>query len=91
MAAESSPKLNTENIEMLPTYRVLKFGLALFAAAGLFALTTVAPLAQSSQLPSPTGHISDPANVIDPPTRTRLETLLANLKDKTKIELYVAL
>src|SRR6185369_4725944 len=91
MAAESSPKLNTENIEMLPTYRVLKFGLALFAAAGLFALTTVAPLAQSSQLPSPTGHISDLANMMDPPTRTRLEALLANLKDKTKIELYVAL
>ena len=74
---------------MLPTYRVLKFGLAVFAAAGLVALTTVAPLAQS-QLPSPTGHISDLANAIDPQTRNRLETLLANLKDKTKIELYVA-
>ena len=85
------PKPNTENIQMLPTYRVLKFGLALFAAAGLFALTTVAPLAQSSQLPSPTGHISDLTNVMDPQTRARLETLLTNLKDKTKIELYVAL
>lgn len=74
---------------MLPTYRILKFGLALFAAAGLFALATVAQLAQS-QLPSPTTHISDLSNVIDPQTRTRLETLLANLKDKTKIELYVA-
>jgi uncharacterized membrane protein YgcG/tetratricopeptide (TPR) repeat protein len=68
----------------------LKFGLAVFAAAGLFALATVTPLAQS-QLPSPTSHISDLSNVIDPQTRTRLETLLANLKDKTKIELYVAL
>ena len=76
---------------MLPTYRVLNFGLALVAAAGLFALTTVTPLAQSSQLPSPTSHISDLANVIDPQTRTRLETVLANLKDKTKIELYVAM
>ncbi|HEY3579769.1 MAG TPA: TPM domain-containing protein [Pyrinomonadaceae bacterium] len=76
---------------MLPTYRRLNFGLALLAAAGLFALTTVTPLAQSIQLPSPTSHISDLANVIDPQTRTRLETVLANLKDKTKIELYVAM
>src|SRR5690242_16761054 len=85
-----SPKLNTETSRMLPTYRVLKFGLALFAAAGLFALTTVAPLAQSIRLPSPTGHISDVSNVMDAQTRNRLETLLANLKDKTKVELYVA-
>lgn len=76
---------------MLPTYRRLNFGLALLAAAGLFALTTVTPLAQSIQLPSPTTHISDLANVIDPQTRTRLETVLANLADKTKIELYVAM
>ncbi len=76
---------------MLPTYRRLNFGLALLAAAGLFALTTVTPLAQSIQLPSPTSHINDVAGVIDPQTRNRLETVLANLKDKTKIELYVAM
>src|SRR6185369_2339712 len=85
------PKLNTENIEMLPSYRVLNFGLAVLVAAGLFALTTVTPLAQSKQLPSPTSYVSDVAGVIDPQTRSRLETLLANLKDKTKIELYVAM
>jgi tetratricopeptide (TPR) repeat protein len=84
------PKLNTETIEMLPTYRLLNFGLAVIAAAGLFALSTVTPLAQSTQFPSPTSHISDLAGVIDPQTRSRLETLLANLQDKTKIELYVA-
>src|SRR6185369_10687712 len=76
---------------MLPTYRRLNLGLALFAAAGLFALTTVTPLAQTSQLSSPTSHINDLAGVIDPQTRTRLETVLANLKEKTKIELYVAM
>lgn len=91
MAAETSPKLNTENIEMLPTYRVLNFGLAMAAAVALFALSTVTPLAQSGQLPSPTSHVSDLAGVIDPQTKTRLETLLANLKEKTKIELYVAM
>lgn len=76
---------------MLPTYRVLNFGLAVLAAAGLFVLSTVTLLAQSGQLPSPTSHITDVGGVIDPQTKTRLETLLANLKEKTKIELYVAM
>jgi uncharacterized membrane protein YgcG/tetratricopeptide (TPR) repeat protein len=91
MAAESSPKLNTENIEMLPTYRVLNFGLAVLAVATLFTLSTVTPLAQSSQLATPASYITDPAGVIDPQTKTRLEGLLANLKEKTNIELYVAM
>ncbi|HEX5836166.1 MAG TPA: TPM domain-containing protein [Pyrinomonadaceae bacterium] len=76
---------------MLPTYRVLNFGLAVLAAVGLFVLSTVTLLAQSGQLPSPTSHISDAAGVIDPQIKTRLETLLANLKEKTKIELYVVM
>jgi len=63
----------------------------MLAAAGLFALTTVSPLAQSNQLASPASYISDPAGVIDPQTKNRLESLLANLKDKTKIEFYVAM
>jgi tetratricopeptide (TPR) repeat protein len=92
MAAETSPKTqHGKNIEMLPTYRVLKFGLAVLAAAGLFALSTATLLAQSGPLPSPTSHISDVAGVMDPQAKTRLETLLVNLKDKTKIELYVVM
>ena len=78
---------------MLPSYRLLKFGLALLAAAGLFALTTVSPLAQSSlasQVAAPSTHISDPAGILDQKIRTQLEGLLANLKDKTKVQLYVA-
>ena len=75
---------------MLPTYRVLHFTPAVFAAAVLFFLTTVTPLAQTNQLPSPTSYITDPANVIDPQIRTRLESMLAGIKEKTKIELYVA-
>ena len=76
---------------MLPSYRQLKFGLALVAAAGLFALTTVSQLAESSQASqAPTTHISDPGGVIDQKIRVQLEGLLANLKDKTKVALYVA-
>lgn len=63
----------------------------MLAAACLFALSTVTPLAQSGQLPSPTSHISDLAGVIDPKIKTQLEGLLANLKEKTQIELYVAM
>ena len=85
------PNSTRKNIEMLPTYRVLNFGLAVLAAVGLFVLSTVTLLAQSGQLPSPTSHISDAAGVIDPQIKTRLETLLANLKEKTKIELYVVM
>ncbi|HSK64496.1 MAG TPA: TPM domain-containing protein, partial [Pyrinomonadaceae bacterium] len=78
---------------MLPSYRMLKFGLALLAAAVLFTLTTVSPLAQSSQPSqsgSPTAHISDPAGLMDQMIRNQLEGLLANLKEKTKVQLYVA-
>ena len=85
------PNSTRKNIEMLPTYRVLNFGLAVLAAVGLFVLSTVTLLAQSGQLPSPTSHISDAAGVIDPQIKTRLETLLANLKEKTKIERYVVM
>lgn len=74
---------------MLPSYRLLKFGLALLAAAGLFTLTTVSPLAQSRQA-TPTTHISDPTGIIDQKMREQLEGLLTNLKDKTKVQLYVA-
>jgi len=91
MTAESSPKTQHGNIEMLPTYRVLNFGLAVLAAVSLLAFSTVTPLAQSGQLPSPTSHISDLAGVIDPQTKTRLESLLANLKEKTQIEFYVVM
>ncbi|HEX5887604.1 MAG TPA: TPM domain-containing protein, partial [Pyrinomonadaceae bacterium] len=76
---------------MLPTYRVLNFGLAVLAAVTLFLLSTVTPLAQSSQLAAPASYVTDSAGVIDPQTKTRLEGLLANLKEKTKIELYVAM
>src|SRR5205085_3616494 len=76
---------------MSPVCRLCKFGLAAIAFAALLGAATVNPLAQSNQLPSPATHISDPAGVIDPQTRSRLESLLSALKDKTKIELYVAM
>jgi uncharacterized membrane protein YgcG/tetratricopeptide (TPR) repeat protein len=76
---------------MLPLHRTCNFAVGLFVAVALFLVITATPLAQSNQLPSPTTHISDASSLLDPQTRSRLETLLANFKEKTKIELYVAM
>lgn len=57
----------------------------------VFLLSSVSLIAQSnSQLPAPTAHINDFAGVVDASTKNRLEGLLQNLKDKTKIEFYLA-
>src|SRR5829696_5043059 len=75
---------------MTPSYRVLQRLLAIFPAVVLFLLLSVNPLAQSGKLPAPTSYVSDFAGVIDAKTKSRLETLLQNLKEKSKIDLYVA-
>src|SRR5215208_5177241 len=75
---------------MTPSYRVLQRLLAIFPAVVLFVLLGVNPLAQSGKLPAPVSYVSDFAGVIDAQTKSRLETLLQNLKEKSKIDLYVA-
>ena len=47
--------------------------------------------AQNTQLPKPSGYVNDFAEVIDGSTKQRLETILANLKQRTGIEFFVAL
>ena len=42
-----------------------------------------------SPLPPPTSFVNDYANVIDPATKTRLETILKNLRDEHDIEFAV--
>ena len=54
------------------------------ARAAAFAQAAVSPL------PAPTGHVNDYANVIDPATEQRLETILTNLKTVGNIEFAVA-
>src|SRR6266849_6842093 len=46
--------------------------------------------AQSTKLPQPRGYVNDFAEVIDAATEQRLETILANLKERTGIEFFVA-
>ena len=64
--------------------------LCLFACS-VFLLAGTRLQAQSKvQLPSANGHVNDFAGVMDAQTKSRLESLLQNLKEKTKIDFYVA-
>ena len=60
--------------------------LALIALSHAFAVG----LAQD-KLPQPSGHINDFAAVIDPAGKQRLETILENLKQRTDLDLVVAI
>ncbi|HSE17070.1 MAG TPA: TPM domain-containing protein [Pyrinomonadaceae bacterium] len=71
-------------------YRALKRVLTVIPAVGLFLLISANPFAQSQKLPAPGSYVSDFAGVIDADTKARLESLLQALKEKSKVELYVA-
>jgi tetratricopeptide (TPR) repeat protein/uncharacterized membrane protein YgcG len=75
---------------MTTIYRALRYSLVLLLAVGLFLLMNVSPRAQSNQRLAPSGHINDFAGVIDAQTKSRLENLLLNLKQKTNVDFYVA-
>jgi tetratricopeptide (TPR) repeat protein len=75
---------------MLPSYRVIKDLLTVVPVLALFLVISVNPLAQSTKLPAPATHVSDFAGVLDAQTKTRLDNLLQKLKEKSKIEFYVA-
>ncbi|HEX3251630.1 MAG TPA: TPM domain-containing protein [Pyrinomonadaceae bacterium] len=76
---------------MTPSYRLLTRLFTLIPAVGLFLLVSANPFAQSTKLPAPSTHVSDFAGVIDNDTKTRIESLLQKLQEKSKIELYVAI
>ncbi len=61
----------------------LFLGLLVLCAAHAHAQTAKSPL------PAPTGFVNDYANVIDPATKQRLETILTNLKHQQDIEVGV--
>lgn len=76
---------------MIPSYRLLTRLLTLTATVSLFLLVSANPFAQSTKLPAPSSHVSDFAGVIDNETKSRVESLLQRLQEKSKIELYVAI
>ncbi len=77
-------------IKMTRTYRASRYLLTAILAGGLFLLLQANPLAQSNKLPAPKTHVSDLTGIVDAQTRTRLEGVLERLKDKSKIDFYVA-
>ena len=76
---------------MTRSHRSLTRLLTLIPAVGLFLLISANPFAQSTKLPAPTTHVSDFAGVIDNETKSRLDSFLQKLQEKSKIELYVAI
>jgi uncharacterized protein len=74
-----------------PNKRTFAFT-AILALVLTFSAGTLFVQAQTTQspLPAPTGHVNDYANVIDPITKKRLETILENLKQRAQIEAAVA-
>ena len=75
---------------MTRSYRRLMRLLTLIPAVGLFLLVSANPFAQSPKLPAPSSHVSDFAGVVDNETKSRIESLLQKLQEKSKVELYVA-
>src|SRR5215213_6130935 len=85
------PHSQMEHNDMTRSYRALKRLLTVIPAVGLFLLISANPFAQSNKLPAPSSYVSDFAGVMDADTKTRLETLLQGLKEKSKVELYIAI
>jgi tetratricopeptide (TPR) repeat protein len=72
-------------------YRALSFTLPLAITCFVSLLCGTQLQAQTTgQLPAPTSQINDFAGVVDAQTKGRLESILLNLKDKTKVEFYIA-
>src|SRR5467141_4150402 len=71
---------------------MLRTRLVLFTMAFVLLVSARGPAnaqATQSPLPQPTGHVNDYAGVIDGATKTRLETMLANLDRQQQIQFAV--
>lgn len=97
MARESSPTRSEPIPDLISNYAgimkashaSLRFFLIAILVAGALGLANINQSAQT-QYPAPTAHVNDFANVLDANTRERLETVLQNLKAKSKIYFYIA-
>jgi tetratricopeptide (TPR) repeat protein/uncharacterized membrane protein YgcG len=76
----------------LSDHRKLQIALLAVGALLFFISLGTNPSAQNkAQFPAPVGRVNDLAGVLDGETKQRLETILENLKQRKKIEFYLAL
>ncbi|HMG73943.1 MAG TPA: TPM domain-containing protein [Pyrinomonadaceae bacterium] len=71
-------------------HRAIVLVVILFVTA-LFWSATNAGVSAQDRLPRPTGHINDFAAVLDAATMDRLEKILENLKQRTQVDLVIAI
>src|ERR1700730_1693576 len=68
----------------------LRYWFPVLIVSGMLLLSSSNQLAQTKpRLPLPTGHVSDLAGVLDAKTKEHLESLMENLKQRSKIDFYV--
>jgi tetratricopeptide (TPR) repeat protein len=64
--------------------------LLILSIAALFWIGAGSGVSAQGKLPKPNGHVNDFADVLDAATRTRLEKILENLKERTGIDFVIA-
>jgi tetratricopeptide (TPR) repeat protein len=68
----------------------LRYWIPALIVSGIILLSSSNQLAQTKlRLPLPTGHVNDLAGVLDAKTKEHLESLMENLKQRSKIDFYV--
>jgi tetratricopeptide (TPR) repeat protein/uncharacterized membrane protein YgcG len=76
----------------LTKHRKLQLALVVVAATLFFISLGEDPTAQNrQQFPAPVSRVNDLAGVLDEATKQRLETILENVRQRKKIEFYLAL
>ena len=74
-----------------PCHRVLKLVLLITVIFAFLFCTVANPFAQTKlRLPSRSGHVNDFAGVVEESTKQRLESILANVKQRSGIEFDLA-
>src|SRR5690242_14120525 len=88
----STPRLMIKALTMLMRimYSRCWYVRPLIIACAICTMVSVLRAQTANQFPSPTNHVNDFAGVIETPVKNHLETLLTGLKEKTKIDFYVA-
>ena len=77
-------------MKLLRNLRAIVVAPVLIAILASWSILLTTGLAQE-KLPAPSGHINDFAAVLDPDGKQRLEKVLENLKERTSVDLVIAI